>query len=582
MRVFAASWVIWLVVAAPPPAWSAGKDTSDEGLLREASRSDAAAAKLALRARSAGLAWAAFGAFIRQTKDLDAAASVKFVRAFARRKGMFWKACLLASFHRRHNRLTAELVEQGDETVAAGIALCAAQGAYLAEQAERSYRPAPGLDVDPKRRERRLARFARAKERVKIPPALFASRDRAVLCMAVLAAAYAGQPDLKGAVNGVEKVTPAVQAAKALYLAQIGEVLDAEALKPVFEANWEFARPVRTAAPELSATDLGVPGLCTLCEAMGRMKQKGHLGLLHQALSHPDLRVRVEAARAVRRIGAPESVPVLLQRLADCQWPLLSEVAAALGAMPDARSVRPLILRLAKEKGRFRLDLVYALSSIAGGQKGRTTADWAAWWKKESDRFEVDPEATATYREATRVQDVDVPRLGIFYGLPIYSDRMCYVVDTSKSMQGDRIASLRTNMKESITQLAGHVRFNIVDFGGNVIALYDRSLVSGKRAAIKRVETMPLTFGTRSFDAMERAAMFETLDTLYFLSDGAPYYGQTDDWPDILTAVRLMTRYRPLAIFCIDFDPTAKNKRYMERLAAENYGRSESIVVAGN
>jgi hypothetical protein len=41
----------------------------------------------------------------------------------------------------------------------------------------------------------------------------------------------------------------------------------------------------------------------------------------------------------------------------------------------------------------------------------------------------------------------------------------------------------------------------------------------------------------------------------------------------------MLCRYRPLAIYAIDFDPRAGNQAFMVRLADENAGRHESINI---
>lgn len=246
---------------------------------------------------------------------------------------------------------------------------------------------------------------------------------------------------------------------------------------------------------------------------------------------------------------------------------------------PDAKMIPGLIKRLSKEKGRMRLDLTHALSAIAGSQQGQDTKEWSAWWAKNKTTFKVDTAASKAYRDQTRPQDVDMMGLGFFYGLNIYSDHFSYVVDSSASMKGDRIASLKENLTGSIVGLASFVNYNIVDFGGDVEVMYPGALTTDERKGKKCVYDMDLSWATRSFCAIRQSMLIPEVDSLYFLSDGAPAMDSMTRWGEIIRGVLLMTRYCPVAMFCIDFDPSAGNQASMIRLADENHGLHESVEV---
>ncbi len=155
----------------------------------------------------------------------------------------------------------------------------------------------------------------------------------------------------------------------------------------------------------------------------------------------------------------------------------------------------------------------------------------------------------------------------------------CYVVDSSNSMNGDRISSLKQNLTDSIFALKNHVAFNIVDFGANIDVMQPGNLTRNKDEGKTRVYEMDLSGATRCFCAIRQAMLLDECDTIYFLSDGAPAKDSVSGWPDIMRAVVLMTRYYQTSVFCIDFDPKAGNRESMRQLAQENYGMHESIEV---
>ena len=71
----------------------------------------------------------------------------------------------------------------------------------------------------------------------------------------------------------------------------------------------------------------------------------------------------------------------------------------------------PLIKRIAMA-GRFRLDVNYAISLIAGERKAYKPKEWIAWYKKDGKAFQVDAAKSKAYRVKVRLQDVGVPVLG--------------------------------------------------------------------------------------------------------------------------------------------------------------------------
>ena len=178
------------------------------------------------------------------------------------------------------------------------------------------------------------------------------------------------------------------------------------------------------------------------------------------------------------------------------------------------------------------------------------------------------------------VQSVESYPNGYFYSLPIYSDSFVYTVDTSASMKGNRIESLNENMEISCEQLLNKAAYNIVDFGGDVEVM-DKKLTSDKRKGVARVKEWGMSLGTRSFCAIRQSMLVPGVDSIYFLSDGAPAMDSVKNWQQITEGVMLLTRYMPIAVHCIDFDPKAGNQAYMINLAKYNEGRHESIDVGG-
>jgi hypothetical protein len=405
--------------------------------------------------------------------------------------------------------------------------------------------------------------------------ALIASKDPKTVYFAVQAAAYGKVGGVSDQIAELKPKDGKIAAAKLYYQVMTGNDVSMSEITAVAKMA-ASGKASRNSAPSF---DIDVHGLCLVAQACGERGSEDAIPVLATALKFKDERVQIDAARAMRDIGSEGALPHLFEAVQKASWPVLIEVCDAAGAMPSRKMIPALIKRLSQEKGRMQCDLVHALSAIAGGQKGQDAKEWSAWHAKNKATFKVDPEASAAYRAATRPCDVNIPGTGYFYGLPIFSDQFSYVVDSSASMRGDRIASLKPNLTESIERLLSHVRYCVVDFGGDVEAMYGASLTTNKKEGRQRVYDMDLSVATRSFCAMRQGMIIGDVDSIYFLSDGAPAMDSMSNWTDITTGVLLMTRYRQIAVFCIDFDPSAGNQASMMRLADDNTGLHESIEV---
>ena len=125
------------------------------------------------------------------------------------------------------------------------------------------------------------------------------------------------------------------------------------------------------------------------------------------------------------------------------------------------------------------------------------------------------------------------------------------------------------------TVLRRKVYFNIVDFGGYLRVMFPRKLVSAAAAsssAIQLVGYMELTLGTRSYDGIEVGMWLPTTDTIIYLSDGAPVASKMNAWQRIMRGIHLLNRYRPLAVYCVEFNAGGANAAAMKEIAARNAG----------
>ena len=138
---------------------------------------------------------------------------------------------------------------------------------------------------------------------------------------------------------------------------------------------------------------------------------------------------RVLALDAAKQLGDPNLVPRVAANLDHDTWQVRLAATEALGHLRVKACIPPLIARLAREEhARVKDGLAAALFRITGQPLYDGASAWNRWWDAEGDGFTV-PD---TIPEAI---DTDLGGTGAgFYGIPITSERIIFVIDQSGSM----------------------------------------------------------------------------------------------------------------------------------------------------
>ncbi|MCM8528538.1 MAG: HEAT repeat domain-containing protein, partial [Lentisphaeraceae bacterium] len=482
-------------------------------------------AKVALSSRNPSVAICCFGILMENNKDMGSELTAETVIKFSKRRGLFHKAVGITSFF-DIEPLIPNIKGYKEGFLAASILAAKAYQNLMYENIDmRGSMVDSAMEEDMKGKKKKKNKKKSMKNvgapvelKLTIPEELFKSKDKATQYLAILAAAYSMQKEYADKVKAVRTTNGEIASAKILFQVMTGETPADKDVKAAYEKSLRIEKPISGTPVYLSEIDMNVPAFATLCEALGRTANKKYLGVIHKALESKDERVRIDAVRALRKIGDKTSLPYLYKAMQKCEWTQLIEICHFLGENPVKESVPHLINRFKNETGRFRLDVNYALSSIRGKKEFYKEEQWEEWWKANAKDFKVDLTKTIEFRSQVRLQDAGAVALGGFYSISIYSDRCCFVVDYSLSMKDDKIKSLKENMNETVENLRDYVEFNICDFGGDVNLLYDGTLIDDKRKALKYIDSAPLTGGTRSMDAIERGMMIPSVDTICFLS----------------------------------------------------------------
>ncbi|MCA9320086.1 MAG: VWA domain-containing protein [Planctomycetes bacterium] len=245
----------------------------------------------------------------------------------------------------------------------------------------------------------------------------------------------------------------------------------------------------------------------------------------------------------------------------------------------DKDIVDRLIARIPEESGRPLHDLQAALANLTGFDWGVKHDRWVAWWEKVRDEYPLPP-------RTERQRGAGSGGYARFYDIEVKSDRVLFIVDLSGSMEG-KAKSGKTKLQEAKESLIGilqtfnsDVKFNIVVFDTN-FRPWGKKLTRATPDAIDKaktwVENLRSGGATNINDSLEYGLQMDEVDTIFLLSDGAPTAGRTTDVGEIARTMERANRFLRIRINTIGIGLGARTRRFMERLARENYGESRSF-----
>jgi hypothetical protein len=251
-------------------------------------------------------------------------------------------------------------------------------------------------------------------------------------------------------------------------------------------------------------------------------------------------------------------------------------VVGALVRLDRLEAMGELIRFLADVQGEARADILKYLSSVTGQNLAGDAKAWATWWRQNRENFVLPPPG------ARAVVALAAADTAYYYGLPIYAQRLVFVIDTSGSMAGGRLDAAKRELIDAIRNLHEDSQFAIVVFNSEV-EVWQKKLVpankANKEVAMAYVLSQPARSATASYDALETAFLFDA-EAIFFLSDGAPTSGKFVAPGDIINVISVGNRSRRESIYTIGIAPGLPDgpmEWFMKTLAEQNMGQYRRV-----
>ena len=333
-----------------------------------------------------------------------------------------------------------------------------------------------------------------------------------------------------------------------------------------------------------------------------------------------DPRVRSAALGAVGDLDTGLWEDITIGRLADLDWTIRLQAVDLIRYRNLKRAVPHLINALNGASPRLAHAIGDALEDFTG-QKIEPYADaWSKWWDDNKDKFDADSDAKVKKGKRNEFKIVH------FYGMPIKSDRVLFIIDVSSSMKlvtqnhnprekwkpppvvtggdappppppppeilsGPKIDVAKHELKKAIDALPKDTTFNIIAFCNAAMAWQPQMVPADDRhklAALKWVRALKpksvtyidgalrLAFKIAGLLDVQSSNPEITVDTMVLMSDGAPTDNSNKnpknmDPEIILGHVREWNADKRVKIHCIGVD-IQPHIVFLKKLADENGG----------
>lgn len=244
-------------------------------------------------------------------------------------------------------------------------------------------------------------------------------------------------------------------------------------------------------------------------------------------------------------------------------------VISGLISARQPEAVEALVGMLGELNGEARGDVITYLTAISGEQHGTNAEEWARWWAACRDSFRHPGTLDLRNARLSAAGESDT-----YYDIPVYADRIVFVIDVSGSMEGPRMEAARRELLAAIDGLPPTTCFSVVAYN-SVADVWRKTLVpadaANKHAASQYVATLVPGGKTASFDALDAAFVFDA-EAIFFLSDGEPTAGRIIEPAAIVRFVTDANRIRRLSVYTIGVMPDRPLALFLAALAENNHG----------
>jgi hypothetical protein len=280
-----------------------------------------------------------------------------------------------------------------------------------------------------------------------------------------------------------------------------------------------------------------------------------------------DLGERIAAAAGYAVLADDDALAALKTLLGDRSWKVRHAALDGAALVRRKELLQPVVQRLDEEQGAMRLAVGQTLARLTGLDFGMNVGGWKKWYEEQGATFELPSAEAIAALEAKRAAPAADATTASFYGLPVYSKNVCFVVDQSGSMDESagkdqtRFDVAKKELGALFARLTLDCRANLVFFD-DAITPWQKRL----RAMDDKARNEALVFvgaredggGTNIHGALAAAFDDDSVDTVYLLSDGDPSSGAVTEPLELRAEIDLWNRVASVTVHCVSVGQESK------------------------
>ncbi|MCX8266626.1 MAG: DUF5691 domain-containing protein, partial [Planctomycetota bacterium] len=288
---------------------------------------------------------------------------------------------------------------------------------------------------------------------------------------------------------------------------------------------------------------------------------------------------RVAAIRALAEIDLSAAQVEVMRRMSSESGEVALEFLQVLRRDLSDDHIPVLIDLLKQGRSRVTAEAAAMLQHITGYRIGNDYRSWHVAYLQHK--------AFETPMRAPETSDLELKTVA-YMGIPIFSDNICFVLDSSSSMM-ERMYEVRrmTRAMKVIEEfdkmlpiLPSSAKFNVVFFESIIRDMYEEltAVTSDSKAyASVFVANNNFTGGTNLYGGIARAFDLQGIEEVIVLSDGDPSVGDyTEPW-QIMVELDRLNRWRNIRISSISFSAPRAAESLMYMISAYNAGHFRDI-----
>ncbi len=341
--------------------------------------------------------------------------------------------------------------------------------------------------------------------------------------------------------------------------------------------------------------------------ALQAMEASEHSKIFYSALSCKYWEVRSVGVDIFGHTHDPEVLEKIVPLLEDKMPQVQVAAVHALRRLGGKESVDALVAALPAVSGRVQDDIADVLLWLTGKDFGVDVVAWESWWEQKRETAEVVGISRADFDRIRAEQEGK--NTGVYYGLRVISEFVTFIIDSSGSMEEPynireedegkegrkgstgvrgkkkkkkkrwvktrKIKRAQQELVRALDGLKKGTEFNVIQFSGSftpwrgeLTPMSDES----REESIEFVQMMTPGGMTNVYETLIYALEDPKVNTIYFLSDGAPTMGTYTDTQTILEKVAEKNQARKVKIHTIGFHLKPEEEELMRQLAEQNYG----------